>query len=178
MITGILAELADVQTGPGGVLSRVAEAVGESGCGVLIDEAHHLASWPEAEQLELREFLRADTRIGVIVASSEASALASLTNERGPLRYVGQRFPLPPIDRGDWEHALRQRFAHAEVPITEGALALLLAESRGHPYCTMLLARESARIAQPLGEVSDVIVQAALLVVVEDEAWSLRDDVD
>ncbi len=47
-----------------------------------------------------------------------------------------------------------------------------------HPYCTMLLAREAARVGQSVGEVSDVVVQAALLMAAEDEAWSLRDQAE
>jgi hypothetical protein len=64
------------------------------------------------------------------------------------------------------------------VPITDDALGLLLDEAKLHPYCTMLLAREAARSGQVIGEVTDVIVQAALLTAAEDEAWRLRDDVD
>ena len=116
--------------------------------------------------------------MGVIVSSSERSALDALTGPGGPLQYVGQRFRLPRIDRGDWEHDLPPRFAEAGVPITPDALALLLDEAKLHPYCTMLLAREAARAGQAIDEVTDVIVQAALLTAVEDEAWNLRNDVD
>jgi hypothetical protein len=94
------------------------------------------------------------------------------------LRYVGQRFPLPRIDRGDWEHELPMRFEEAGVPITSDALTLLLDETRMHPYCTMLLAREAARVGQSVGGVTDVIVQAALLMAAEDEAWELRDEAE
>ena len=72
---------------------------------------------------------------------------------------MGQRFRLPQIDRGDWEHDLPPRFADAGVPITGDALALLLNEAKLHPYCTMLLAREAARAGQAIGEVTEVIVQ-------------------
>jgi hypothetical protein len=75
-------------------------------------------------------------------------------------------------------HELPGRFSEAGVPITEDALGLLLDEAKLHPYCTMLLAREAARSGQAIGEVTDVIVQAALLTAAEDEAWRLRDDVD
>lgn len=125
----------------------------------------------------MRAFLRGDTTVGVIVSSSERSALERLTGLGGPLEYVGQRFPLPGISREDWMHELPTRFAEAGVPITGDALALLLDEAKLHPYCTMLLAREAARSGQAIGAVTDVIVQAALLTAAEDEAWRLRDDV-
>jgi hypothetical protein len=178
VLTGILAELAAGGAGPATVLARAAEAADGHPVVALIDEAHHLGSWPPGEQQALREFLRNDTRVGVIVSSSEASALNALTGQDGPLRYVGQRVRLPPIDRGDWEHELPLRFGAADVPITPDALALLLDEARSHPYCTMLLAREVARLGQAIGEVTDVIVQAALLTAAEDEAWSLREQLD
>jgi hypothetical protein len=178
VLAGILADLAAGGSGPATVLERAAEAAQGQPVAVVIDEAHHLASWPDAEQQALREFLRNDAVVGVIVSSSETSALEALTGEDGPLRYVGQRFPLPRIDRGDWEHELPPRFEAAGVPITSDALTLLLDEARLHPYCTMLLAREAARVGQSVGQVTDVIVQAALLMAAEDEAWELRDDAE
>ena len=178
ILAGILADLAAGGAGPAAVLERAAQAGAGSPVGVLIDEAHHLAGWPEEDQQAIRAFLRNDAAVGVIVSSSERSALEALTDEDGPLRYVGQRFRLPPIDRGDWEHELPDRFEEAEAPISSDALALLLDEARMHPYCTMLLAREAARVGQSVGRVSDVVVQAALLTAAEDEAWSLRDQAD
>lgn len=140
-----------------------------------LDEAHIVAEWPDEQQSSLREFLRNDTRVGVIVSSSLASALESLTAEDAPLRYVGQRVPLPPIDRGDWEAALPPRFLAVQAPIDAAALGLLLDESRCQPYCTMLLCRASARAGLP-GECTDAAaVRAGLLEVAQDEAWELRD---
>lgn len=176
LLAEVLATLAGNRGGPAAVLSRVAEATDGDSAVVLIDEAHHLASWPAPDRDGLREFLRNDVGMGVIVASSEASALEALIGPDGPLRYVAQRFPLPPIDREDWLHALPARFEEVGAPIVDGALALLLDEARGHPYCTMLLAREAARIGQPIGEVTETVVEAALLGVTQDEAWRLRDD--
>lgn len=146
ILAGIFAELAAGGSGPAAVLAHAAEAAQGEPIAVIIDEAHHVASWPDGEQQALREFLRNDTTVGVIVASSETSALARLTGDDGPLRYVGQRFRLPPIDRGDWEHELPPRFEAAGVPISRDALTLLLDEARLQPYCTMLLAREAARV--------------------------------
>jgi hypothetical protein len=178
LLAMILAELGSAGAGsPTAVLEQVADASAGEAIGVLLDEAHHLAGWPEPERRAIRAFLREDTSIGVIVASSEQSALERLTGAGGPLEYVGQRFPLPPISREDWLHDLPPRFAEAGVPITDDALGLLLDEARLHPYCTMLLARESARSGQVIGQVTGVIVQAALLTAAEDEAWRLRDDV-
>jgi hypothetical protein len=176
LIADILARLSAAGGGPASVLTEVASAAADGPVGIVFDEAHRLASWPAAEQQALRAFLRADTRVGVIVASSEASALERLTGPGCPLEYVGQRVRLPPIARADWEHELPARFVAAEVPIAPRALGFLLDEAREHPYCTMLLAREAARIGQPIGEVTEVIVRAALLVAAEDEAWGLRDD--
>jgi hypothetical protein len=178
LIADILARLASIGSSPAAILAEVASAAADGPVGVVLDEAHHLVSWPAAEQQALRSFLRNDERIGVIVASSEASALESLIGPGCTLEYVGQRVRLPPIARADWEHELPRRFAAVDVPITPEALALLLDQARGHPYCTMLLAREAARIGQPIGAVSDVIVRAALLVAAEDEAWALRDGLD
>jgi hypothetical protein len=179
LIASILAELASAgDCSPAATLKRAAHAAEGQPVGVLLDEAHHLAAWPEEEHQAMRDFLHVDTTVGVIVSSSERSALDALTDADGPLRYVAQRFPLPGIAREDWKHDLPRRFAQAGVPITDGALDLLLDEAKLHPYCTMFLAREAARSGQAIGAVTDVIVQAALLTAAEDEAWELRDDVD
>ncbi|MEA2366354.1 MAG: uncharacterized protein QOE69_1329 [Thermoleophilaceae bacterium] len=179
LIASVLAALGEAGGGsPAAVLQHAADAAVGQAVGVLLDEAHHLATWPEPERQALRAFLREDETVGVIVSSSERSALDKLTGPGGPLQYVGQRLPLPPISREDWMHELPRRFAEAGVPITDDALALLLDEAKLHPYCTMLLAREAARSGQAIGAVTNVIVQAALLTAAEDEAWTLRDDVD
>lgn len=143
---------------------------------LVFDEAHRIAGWDQPVQLELREVLRNDRRFGVVIASSEASALEALTAAGGPLHLVGQRVPLPRIAGEDWRSGLRGRFAAAGSPLDDDALELLLAESRGHPFCTMWPARESARIAEPLGAMSAASVEAALTVVRADPAaWGLRD---
>lgn len=67
------------------------------------------------------------------------------------------------------------RFARLGIPIEPVALDLLLQSSTGQPYCTMLLARESAILAissaGPGGRCSEVHIQAGLLVATKDEAW-------
>lgn len=159
----------------GSVLGRCSEAIAGESAAILMDEAHLIATWPAGTQASLREFLRNDERIGVMLSSSLVSALERLTGEQGPLRYVGQRVPIPPIDRGDWEAALPRRFDAVGAAIGPDALRLLLDESRCHPYCTMLLCRASARAALPGGRTDVGAVSAGLLEVRRDEGWSLRD---
>ena len=162
--------------GPGDVLDHCASALADTPAAVLIDEAHHLASWDESDQQAVREFLRNDTRVGVMIASSERHALDELTEPDGPLEYAGHRLPMPRVAREDWEAELPRRFDAVGSPITGDGLSLLLDESRGHGYCTMFLARESARLGAVTEQVDDMIVRAALHIVERDELWELRDD--
>jgi len=174
-IAGVAAELLGDRRSPADVLERSAVALaGEAGA-VLIDEAHLVTTWTTEHQRGLREFLRNDTRIGVIISSSEQSALELLTGEDQPLEYVGQRLPLPRIADEDWRAALPARFEAVGAPVDEDALALILEESRGHPYCTMLLARESARAGLAGSATTTAAVYAGLLIARNDEAWGLRD---
>jgi hypothetical protein len=158
----------------GTVLERAAEGSIPGAGGVLIDEAHHVAQWDPEDQGRLREFLRHDRKLGVVVASSEASALNTLTGPGQPFECVGIRLLLPRIKDEDWRAALRPRFQAFSARISDDALTLLLDESERHPYCTMLLARESAQIGRALGQTTDAAVVAALDVVEHDEAWGLR----
>ena len=161
---------------PGRLLETCALALADVPAAVHIDEAHNVAGWEARFQSDLRNFLRDDLRIGVVVSSSERHALEELTQPDGPLEYVGQRFLLPPIAREDWEAELPKRFSAVEAPIEPAGLQRLLDESRGHPFCTMWLARESARLGQVVGRVDDATVEAALHTVERDEQWELRDD--
>lgn len=142
---------------------------------VFLDEAHVISSWPAAEQEALGAALRNATGLGVVIASSERRALEALSNDGGPLQYVGDRFSLPPIADADWCSELAVRFAPLGIPIEPAALELLLKRSTGQPYCTMLLARESAILAitgaGPGGRCTETHVQAGLLVATGDEAW-------
>ena len=169
--------LLDVAT-PGKVLEAAANGLADDPAAILIDEAHHVAEWDERDQAALRELLKNDRRLGIVVSSSERHALDELTQPDGPLEYVGQRFLLPPIAREDWEAELPKRFSAVGVPISREGLALLLDESNGHPFCTMWLARESARLGSVTELVDDATVQAALHIVERDELWELRDSDD
>ena len=77
---------------------------------------------------------------------------------------------MPPIPGEDWRSGLRGRSIELGIPITDDALDLLLEQSRGHPYCTMLLAHESARVSAGMQETSAAAVAAALVSVQRDEA--------
>jgi hypothetical protein len=141
---------------------------------LAIDEAHIIAKWSEQERAALRAFFaRDDRQTGVVLASSEASAEETLKQPE-ILGYLGEHFQLAPIAEDDWRHGLRERFDHADVPIAPNALDLLLDESRGHPYCTMLLAKHAAELGLTFGEVTLSVVQVALPTVREHEAWKLR----
>lgn len=176
VVADIAAHLAGDALQPGTVLERCAEVLEGQDGAVVLDEAHLIAGWDPDAQRSLREFLRNDTTLGVIVASSEAHALEQLTQEGGPLEFVGTRLPLPAIAREDWEAELPGRFDAIGAPIEPGALELLLDESRCHPYCTMLLARESVRVGSTHSAVTAATVYAGLATAQEDEAWRLRDN--
>ncbi len=159
---------------PAGVLEQC--AADHTQGAIVLDEAHLLAGWDPAEQTALRAFLRDDRTYGVVIASSEQSALETLVQAGGPLEDVGTRLTLPQIDPGDWTSELKRRFEELGAPIDPDALHLLLEESMAHPYCTMFLALESAVVGEFAGRVTTASVQAALSVVQADESWELRHD--
>ncbi len=141
---------------------------------IVIDEAHVIARWKKDVRAALRAFMaRDDRRAGLALASSDQRAEEKLRRP-SVLGYLGEEFPLPAIQSEDWRNGLRARFESAGVPIDDEALALLLDESRGHPYCTMLLAKHAAQLAQTFGATSVSVVALALPTVRKHEAWRLR----
>jgi hypothetical protein len=138
---------------------------------ILLDEAHLIADWDPEGQAAVRALLKEDSRrIGVLLASSEDSAADALVPI---LKFLGEPFVLARIAREDWSHDLRQRFATVGVPIEEQALDWLMELSTGQPYCTMLLARQSAEVGQAFGRVNVDVVEVALSTVSAHEAWHL-----
>ncbi len=109
---------------------------------VLLDEAHALVDWPAGLLSSLNAVLRADLRVGVVIASSDTDALERLTQRGGALHLVGSRVSLPPITTSRWLGALRDAFAQLKIEITETTLQKLIELTDGHPYLTMRLARE------------------------------------
>lgn len=168
--------LAATPRSPAAVLGKLAERGGEQPAFVVLDEAHRLAGWPEAEQDAIRAFIRDDPRVGMLIASSESSALEQLTADGAPLQYAATRLPLPAIDRGDWTSALNDRFTALSAQIHLDAVELLIELANAHPYCTMLLARESAVVSEFVGQTSAAAVRAGLLIAEQDDAWELRHD--
>lgn len=172
-------ELVDGLLGDGRDPARVLVNAGQHArrsLAVFLDEAHVIGSWPAADQEALGAALGGATNLGVVIASSEQRAFELLSGEGGPLQYVGDRFSLTPIAETDWRSELAQRFARLGIPILPAALGLLLESSGGHPYRTMLLARESAIAAISGagrgGRCSETHIRAALLVARRDEAWN------
>lgn len=170
----VLRELLATTDSPTAVLVRAAEASEGQPVGALIDEAHHIASWPEGEQAALRDFLRDDRRIGVIIASSKRSAMRDLYQDGGPLQYVGEYIELGDIELDDWRRELPLRFERVDSSIAGDALEQLLEETGGHPGCTMLLARACARVGAGY-EVTTATVDLVLPEVRADEMWRLLD---
>lgn len=171
-------ELVDGLLGDGRSPARVLLNAGQHArrrLAVFLDEAHVIGDWPAADQEALGAALRDVASLGVVIASSERRAFELLSGDGGPLQYVGDRFSLPPIADADWLSELAKRFARLGVPIVPAALDLLLESSGGHPYRTMLLARESAIAAiggpGPGGRCSETHVRAGLLLAKRDEAW-------
>jgi hypothetical protein len=141
---------------------------------IVVDEAHVIARWEGDVRAALRAFMARDDRLtGIALASSDSRAERKLKRS-SVLGYLGEELSLPPIDIGDWRQGLVPRFQAAGVPIDEDALALLLEESRCHPYCTMLLAKQTAQLAQTFGRTTTSVVRLALPTVRKHEAWSLR----
>lgn len=172
MAADMLTSLLATTDSPAAILVRAAEASEGQPIGVLIDEAHHIAAWSPGEQAAMREFLRSDRRVGVIVASSRRSAMRDLYQDGGPLQYAGEYVELGDIALDDWRRELPLRFERVDGPITDDALEQLLRETRGHPGCTMLLARACARVGTGY-EVTKATVDLVLPEVRADEMWRL-----
>lgn len=171
---GFLADLLQTTASPAGILQRAAEGSEGEPIGVLLDEAHHIATWPEAEHLALQDFLRTDRRVGIIVASSRRSAMRALYQDGGPLQYTGETVELDAIPLDDWRRELPVRFDRVAAPVTADAVEQILHETGGHAGCTMLLARACARVGANY-EVTTATVDLVLPEVRMDEMWRLLD---
>ncbi|MGH2878437.1 MAG: hypothetical protein ACRDK4_02365 [Solirubrobacteraceae bacterium] len=136
---------------------------------MLIDEAHLIGDWDPEDQAAVRALLKDEhRRLGVLLASSEDSAQSTLVPV---LRFLGEPFTIQHIAWEDWQHALRERFSRAGVPVDQPALERLLDLSTGQPYCTMLLARQCAELGRAFGTVNVDVVEIALPTVERHEAW-------
>jgi len=173
LLEGLKPEEVTLQRVLGAIPSELAKR-GRRGA-IAIDEAHVIAKWDRDERASLRAFLARDDRLtGVALTSSDNHAERKLKRS-SVLGYLGEEeFTLPAIDIDDWRHGLRSRFDQAGVPIHNQALDLLLEESQCHPYCTMLLAKHAAELAQPFEAVTTGIIRLALPTVQKHEAWRLR----
>jgi hypothetical protein len=178
----VLADLASALLGEArglpAVLAHAIDHLPQGGHGaVLLDEAHVIAQWPPALQEALCLVLRANSRLGVVIASSETRALEGLVGPGGPLQYAGYRFVLPPIAPDDWRAGLRERFALLDLAVGGDLLDRIIEEAGAHPYRTMRLAQETARVARSIAStatpapVGDGDLEAALLAVRADPAW-------
>lgn len=168
LATAALGERADVPQLLSGIDAATPTAV-------LLDEAHAIVQWPTALQSRLNATLRGELPLGVVIASSDSEALEKLTQRDGPLHLVGSRVSLPMITAGAWIGALRDRFAELDIEVTETTIGHLIEFTDGHPYLTMRLARDSARIASEAAKpwrVGGAELEAALYELRRDPVWS------
>lgn len=162
-----------------GVLLEAIRRAGGRPVAVLLDETHTIAEWPSAAQRALNVVLRDSGQIGVVVVSSERLGLKGRERGDHPLSFVGYPLQLPPIDIDSWCSGLRERFSQLEIEADRESLMRLVTEAQRHPYCTMRLAAESARLAEyervltssASASLSDTIIAAALITVCEDPVW-------
>ncbi len=179
----VAGRLAEAAVEPAEDLARlIGHAGGDRPTAILLDEAHTMVDWPAIVLSSLNAVLRGKLGLGVVIASSDTDALERLTERGGPLHLVGSRIILPEITPADWLGALRDGFARLEIEITETTLQTLIELTRGHPYLTMRLARDSARIAsedpRPWAA-SGAELEAALYELRRDPVWTaLHDDTD
>jgi hypothetical protein len=174
---GVAGDVAQAIDRPARDLPGLLSAVGEEkqDIAILLDEAHVIATWPEPLREGLNAVLRGGRGAGVVIASSETSALQQLTHPGGALHLAASRFQVPDIATRQWLGALRDGFAELDIEISETHLLRLIEETGGQPYLTMRLARDTARIAvtdpQPAQKVGIGQIEAALLELRADPVW-------
>jgi len=134
-----------------------------------------IATWPEPLREGLNAALRSGRCAGVVIASSEMSALQRLTQPGGALHLAASRVRMSAIATTQWLGALRDGFAELDIEISETHLLRLIAETGGQPYLTMRLARDTARIAvgdaQSPRKVDIGQLEAAMLELRADPVW-------
>ena len=161
------------------VIRRAADRGADRPCAIFMDEAHVIVDWSADVRESINVTLRDSGHLGVIIASSERRAVEQLLDDGQPLYSTGYVMQLPEIDGSTWASGLEKRFIELGVDVERPTLETLVEHAKHHPYCTMRLASESALQAEYqrkiLGEtrasITDVVIQAALVVVRNDSVW-------
>ncbi len=171
---GLAADVVDAGVqAPRDLAHVLGSARGRTPGAVLLDEAHVMVGWPASLVDSLNAVLRDRLGVGVLIASSDADALERLTQRGGPLHLAGSRITLPPITIANWMGALRDGFARLEIEIGERTITEMIDLTAGHPYLTMRLARDCARIATDTfpWKVGGAELEAALYELRRDPVW-------
>ena len=168
--------LADAALAQSDDLAQVIGVAGRQGsAAILLDEAHAMLDWPPSTLTALNAVLRKQVSAGVIIASSDTEALERLTGRGGPLYLVGSRVGLPAIQLAEWIAALSERFAALDVEVSLATLEALVDITGAHPYLTMRLARDTARIATdhaPPWHATPAVREAAFYELKRDPVWT------
>lgn len=138
-----------------GLAQRLAEADGRQVL-LFIDEVSELAEdrfgKPDVVLGKARAAFQRSPDVRFLLAGSYEHPMREIFAARGsPLGRFGGIYQLPAIAHADWLDGLGARFAEAEMAVSEGQLAQLLAWSEGHPYATMLGAGEIYLAAREVG---------------------------
>ena len=144
---------------------------------VVLDEVQEIGTWgadgEAVEEALAAAVRRPDRRLAFVFAGSERHAVETLFADGRPLRVVSDRFAFPSIAADDWANGIRDRMRRGHLDIDDAALEALLAASKGHPLCTMHLAKEAylAARAEPSRTVTSVHVEAGLAQSAQQLWW-------
>lgn len=171
---GLAADVVDVGVqAPRDLAHVLGSARGRTPGAVLLDEAHVIVGWPASLVNSLNAVLRDRLGVGVLIASSDADALERLTRRGGPLHLAGSRITLRRSrSQTGWGHYAMASL-ELEIEIGERTITDISELTAGHPYLTMRLARDCARIATDTfpWKVRGAELETALYELRRDPVW-------
>jgi hypothetical protein len=120
---------------------------------LFLDELQRAVDYAEGEGLigDLVDIYSNQHDLVVLIDGSHTRVVDRLMGDPFSVAKLAQRMPLAPtIPAAQWRPALEERFAKAELSITDAHLEELLAFGAERPYETMTAARQVALITRRL----------------------------
>lgn len=115
---------------------------------VVFDEFQEISNIEKGVVEELRARLQFHKRCAYVFMGSKRHVLTGMFEDRtAPLFKLAKPLVLTRIDPGEFTSFIAQKFAQANIDVTEDSVAEIVDLTCGHPYYTQLLCHELYNIA-------------------------------
>jgi hypothetical protein len=167
--TGLTPELDEALEVPAKIAAK-----GERNVVVVFDEFQQILEYSsDLVERKLRSIVQNHRDVSYVFLGSRKHLIEKMFMDHArPLYRAAAHYPLGPIAEEHWLPFVRKRFQDAGKRIADEQVGSVCRLTQGHPFYTQHLCHALWELCEENGQVSEDLIQAAVLVLLERERYA------